>query len=106
MLTKSFDISLGSEFNTEYLVPWKLFLLAVCILAFRRLPFLLAIHRGIPALPDLKQALFAGWSVCIFGVQNDFLRLTLTILGKGSDRSESVQSVSLSCSSFIYLDLR
>lgn len=51
----------GAEFNTEYLVPWKLFLLAVCILAFRRLPFLLAIHRGIPALPDLKQSLFAGW---------------------------------------------
>ncbi|GAA5904888.1 uncharacterized protein JCM6883_004900 [Sporobolomyces salmoneus] len=50
-----------SEFNTEYLVPWKLFLLAVCILAFRRLPFLLAIHRGIPALPDFKQSLFAGW---------------------------------------------
>lgn len=50
-----------SELSTEYLVPWKLFLLAVCILAFRRLPFLLAIHRGIPALPDLKQSLFAGW---------------------------------------------
>ncbi|GAA5931447.1 uncharacterized protein JCM15063_001470 [Sporobolomyces koalae] len=50
-----------SELTTDHLVPWKLVLLAICILAFRRLPVVLALHKAIPALPDLKQSLFAGW---------------------------------------------
>ncbi|GAA6062359.1 hypothetical protein JCM10212_005701 [Sporobolomyces blumeae] len=66
LLNTSVFIYLGalmpwSEFGTEYLTPWKLVLLALCILLFRRAPFLLLIHKGIPALPDLKQAVFAGW---------------------------------------------
>ncbi|GAA5879332.1 hypothetical protein JCM1840_006952 [Sporobolomyces johnsonii] len=66
LLNTSVFIYLGSimpwsELNNAYLTPWKLFLLAACILAFRRLPFLLAIHKLIPALPSMKQGIFAGW---------------------------------------------
>ncbi|GAA5896262.1 hypothetical protein JCM8208_001828 [Rhodotorula glutinis] len=50
-----------SEFSSEYLVPWRLVLFAICILLFRRLPAMLLLYRYIPALEGLKEGLFAGW---------------------------------------------
>lgn len=43
------------------LVPWKMVLLAICLLLFRRLPFVLLCRSWIPAVPDLRQAVFCGW---------------------------------------------
>ncbi|ORY61930.1 Sodium/hydrogen exchanger family-domain-containing protein [Leucosporidium creatinivorum] len=66
ILNASIFIYLGalipwSEFGQNGLVPWKLVVLCICILAFRRLPWVMALWKFIPALPDTQQALFAGW---------------------------------------------
>ncbi|GAA6037193.1 hypothetical protein JCM8097_008780 [Rhodosporidiobolus ruineniae] len=50
-----------SEFTSDYLTPWRLVVLGICILLFRRLPFVLALYKVIPALDGWKQAAFAGW---------------------------------------------
>lgn len=66
ILNASIFIYLGalipwSEFGQNGLAPWKLVLLAICLLAFRRLPWVMALWKCIPALPDTQQALFTGW---------------------------------------------
>lgn len=50
-----------SEFSQFGLVPWKLVLLSICILLFRRPPWIMATWKFTPAIPDRQQALFAGW---------------------------------------------
>ncbi|GAA6004531.1 hypothetical protein JCM10207_000920 [Rhodosporidiobolus poonsookiae] len=50
-----------SDFTSEYLTPWRLVVLAICILLVRRLPFVLAFSKLIPALEGKKESLFAGW---------------------------------------------
>ncbi|GAA5968092.1 hypothetical protein JCM11641_003727 [Rhodosporidiobolus odoratus] len=50
-----------SDFTSAYLTPWRLVLFGICILIFRRLPFILALHKFIPALDTYKKAFFAGW---------------------------------------------
>ncbi|GAA5822998.1 hypothetical protein JCM11251_004452 [Rhodosporidiobolus azoricus] len=50
-----------SSFTSEHLEPWRLVVLAIALLAFRRMPFVLGLYKLIPALDDFKQAVFAGW---------------------------------------------
>ncbi|GAA5848387.1 hypothetical protein JCM8547_004499 [Rhodosporidiobolus lusitaniae] len=50
-----------SEYTSDFLSPWRLVVLAICILLFRRMPFLLALHKFIPAIDGLGQAVFTGW---------------------------------------------
>ncbi len=50
-----------STFNTETLPIWRLILSAILLLAFRRLPLILLIHKYIPALADIQQASLIGW---------------------------------------------
>ncbi|KAF9904026.1 hypothetical protein EC991_003124 [Linnemannia zychae] len=40
---------------------WRLIVLAVLILMLRRLPFVMALKRFIPALASYREAAFAGW---------------------------------------------
>ncbi|KAF9930721.1 hypothetical protein FBU30_000099 [Linnemannia zychae] len=40
---------------------WRLIVLAILILMFRRLPFVMALKRFIPALASYREAAFAGW---------------------------------------------
>ncbi|KAM0748745.1 hypothetical protein T439DRAFT_328008 [Meredithblackwellia eburnea MCA 4105] len=68
LLNASIFIYLGSllpwsEFGstTLSLSAWKLTLLALCILAVRRLPWILLMYPITPAFADRQQALFAGW---------------------------------------------
>lgn len=43
------------------LSAWRLVVLAICILLFRRLPFVVALKPWIPALATHREAAFAGW---------------------------------------------
>ncbi|KAG8691500.1 hypothetical protein FRC11_002686 [Ceratobasidium sp. 423] len=43
------------------LVPWRVVVLAICVLLFRRLPWVVAIYKTIPAISSLKEAIFIGW---------------------------------------------
>jgi NhaP-type Na+/H+ or K+/H+ antiporter len=70
ILNASIFIYLGalipwSQFGQDGLVPWRLVVLCICILAFRRLPWVMALWHFIPSLPDTQQALFAGWCVSV-----------------------------------------
>ncbi|KAI1321766.1 hypothetical protein EDD11_000042 [Mortierella claussenii] len=40
---------------------WRLIILAIVILLFRRMPFVVAMKRFIPALATYREAAFAGW---------------------------------------------
>ncbi|KAF9428186.1 hypothetical protein BGZ94_003158 [Podila epigama] len=48
------DLTLG-------LSVWRLIVLAIAILIFRRLPFVVALKAWIPALASHREAAFAGW---------------------------------------------
>ncbi|KAK4053853.1 hypothetical protein OIV83_001509 [Microbotryomycetes sp. JL201] len=50
-----------SELSQNGLVPWKLVVLCIAILCLRRLPWVLAVWKFIPAIPDTRQAVFTGW---------------------------------------------
>ncbi|KAK4705797.1 sodium/hydrogen antiporter, partial [Phenoliferia sp. Uapishka_3] len=50
-----------SEFGTGPLTGWRLFLLGLCILAIRRLPWIMLLYPITPALANPMEALFAGW---------------------------------------------
>ncbi|KAM0792364.1 hypothetical protein ACM66B_005044 [Microbotryomycetes sp. NB124-2] len=50
-----------SELSQNGLVPWKLVVLCLAILCLRRLPWVLAVWKFIPAIPDTRQAVFTGW---------------------------------------------
>ncbi|KEP54571.1 transporter, monovalent cation:proton antiporter-2 (CPA2) family protein [Rhizoctonia solani 123E] len=43
------------------IVPWRIVTLAVCVLLFRRLPWVVAIYKSIPVISSLKEAIFIGW---------------------------------------------
>jgi NhaP-type Na+/H+ or K+/H+ antiporter len=48
--------------NTPQRVPlYSLVAISILILTFRRLPAILAMHRRIPAIAGLRQAIFAGY---------------------------------------------
>jgi NhaP-type Na+/H+ or K+/H+ antiporter len=54
-----------SEYNTgsSYLgiAPWRIVLLGICIIVLRRLPWVVAMWKAIPAITSFSEALFAGW---------------------------------------------
>lgn len=43
------------------IVPWRIVVLAICVMAFRRLPWVVAMYKMIPAISDLREAVFIGW---------------------------------------------
>lgn len=43
------------------LTPWRLVVLAICILLVRRLPIILALYKWIPDIHTLREAAFVGW---------------------------------------------
>jgi hypothetical protein len=45
--------------------PGRLVALAACVLAFRRLPWVTAMHWSIPALRSWRHGVFAGWYVLL-----------------------------------------
>lgn len=47
--------------SSNHLELWKLFVAAILILFFRRLPIVMALLRFIPALKSVKEGVFAGW---------------------------------------------
>jgi NhaP-type Na+/H+ or K+/H+ antiporter len=40
---------------------WRLVLLAICVLLFRRLPVILALYKFIPDVKTFREAAFTGW---------------------------------------------
>jgi hypothetical protein len=46
---------------TLSLTLWRLFVLAIMVLLFRRLPFVLATYKIIPVIHNFREALFTGW---------------------------------------------
>lgn len=50
-----------SEFGEAPLSGWRLVLLGLCILAVRRLPWVMMLYPITPALASPSEALFAGW---------------------------------------------
>ncbi|KAF8608689.1 hypothetical protein BDV93DRAFT_518754 [Ceratobasidium sp. AG-I] len=40
---------------------WRIIVLAVCVLVFRRLPWVVVLYKFIPAVGSLKEAVFVGW---------------------------------------------
>jgi NhaP-type Na+/H+ or K+/H+ antiporter len=52
----------GAFGNAEIgLQPWRLVVLGILVLLFRRLPFVLAAKKIIPDLTSWQEATFAGW---------------------------------------------
>ncbi|KAG9126646.1 hypothetical protein FRC07_002618 [Ceratobasidium sp. 392] len=43
------------------MIPWRIVTLAICVMVFRRLPWVAAIYKLIPAIPSFKEAVFVGW---------------------------------------------
>ncbi|KAJ3371677.1 hypothetical protein GGF31_002656 [Allomyces arbusculus] len=65
LMTVSFFIYFGATFpfhEIALLFPWwKVLLLSIAVLVLRRMPWLLALYRWIPAIHTPSEALFAGW---------------------------------------------
>jgi hypothetical protein len=40
---------------------WRLVVLAICVLLFRRLPIVLALYKWIPTIHNWREAVFTGW---------------------------------------------
>lgn len=43
------------------ITPWRIVVLAICVMLFRRLPWVVSIYKAIPAISSLKEAVFIGW---------------------------------------------
>ncbi|GMK53789.1 hypothetical protein CspeluHIS016_0103750 [Cutaneotrichosporon spelunceum] len=50
-----------ADFNKFGLTVWRLIVITILILLFRRLPIILALYRWIPDIKTLREALFTGW---------------------------------------------
>jgi NhaP-type Na+/H+ or K+/H+ antiporter len=48
----------GEALNIE---PWRIVVLGLTILLVRRLPWVLAMYKAIPAISNFSEAVFAGW---------------------------------------------
>jgi NhaP-type Na+/H+ or K+/H+ antiporter len=46
---------------TELFPIWRLFVMGIFIMVFRRLPAVLALYKWIPSIVDLREALFSGF---------------------------------------------
>ncbi|CAG8545374.1 6621_t:CDS:10 [Ambispora gerdemannii] len=74
------------------LAPWRLIVLGVLILLFRRLPIMLLLYRWIPAIKTYREAVFSGWFGPI-GISSIFYAsFTDEFLAKhgGSERSREL----------------
>lgn len=50
------------SFRVNEVIPlWRLIVLGILILVFRRIPFILAVHKGISEIEHWRQALFTGF---------------------------------------------
>lgn len=49
------------DFNHFGLTPWRLVVITILILLFRRLPVILALYKWIPDIKTFREALFSGW---------------------------------------------
>lgn len=50
-----------SDFSKHGLTVWRLIVITILILLFRRLPVMLAVYRWIPDIKTFREALFTGW---------------------------------------------
>lgn len=50
-----------TAFRAIKLHVWRLVLLAICVLLFRRLPILFALYKFIPDVKSFREAAFTGW---------------------------------------------
>ncbi|CAG8788541.1 10298_t:CDS:2, partial [Cetraspora pellucida] len=48
----------NSELGLSY---WRLFVVSILILLFRRLPIVLILMKNIPPLKNFREGLYAGW---------------------------------------------
>ncbi len=65
-----------SSFLTNSVVPlYRLIILGILVLLLRRLPFVLAIHKYIPQIEEVRQAIFVGFFSGPVGVSAIFLPL-------------------------------
>ena len=51
----------ASFLNNPYIPIYRLIFLGVLILCFRRLPFIFAVHKFVPQIEELRQAIFVGF---------------------------------------------
>lgn len=51
----------GAYVGGNDLAVWRVFVIAILILLFRRLPCVLVVYRLIPSIETIKEALFLGW---------------------------------------------
>ncbi|KAF9163763.1 hypothetical protein DFQ26_002138 [Actinomortierella ambigua] len=63
---------------------WRLIVLAILILLFRRLPFVMALKRVIPALTTYREAAFSGWFGPIGVGAVFFSKVTAMLMKPGS----------------------
>ncbi|KAI9188058.1 Na+/H+ antiporter [Blastocladiella emersonii ATCC 22665] len=65
LLTLAYFVLFGAIFpfaELAHLYPWwQILLLCLAVLIFRRLPWVAALYRWIPAIKSWNEALFAGW---------------------------------------------
>ncbi|KAK9374138.1 Cation/H+ exchanger [Lipomyces chichibuensis] len=50
-----------AEFNTQQIPAWRFIVMALAILAFRRLPAVLAMYKAIPRIETFREAIFTGF---------------------------------------------
>ncbi|KAI9142948.1 Cation/H+ exchanger [Paraphysoderma sedebokerense] len=83
LINLSFFVFFGATYPWETmgtmvaLTPWRLVLLGITVMLFRRLPFVFILHNVTPAIRNWKEAMFAGWFGPI-GVSGLFYAYLLT----------------------------
>jgi len=84
-----------SQFNSIALNLswWRLVLLAVFILIFRRPPFLLLFKYFIPALKNYREALFAGWFGPIGVAAVFYATLAISYIHLDDEENERVRNI-------------
>ncbi|CAE7120169.1 unnamed protein product [Rhizoctonia solani] len=55
------------------IVPWRVAALAVCVLLFRRLPWVVGIYKMIPAIPSFKEAIFVVSAIFYVQIALEYL---------------------------------
>ncbi|KAK9484631.1 Cation/H+ exchanger [Lipomyces starkeyi] len=50
-----------AEFNTQEIPVWRFIVMALAIIAFRRLPAVLVMYKSIPRIETLREAIFTGF---------------------------------------------
>lgn len=79
------------------IVPWRIVVLAICVLLFRRLPWVVLTYKFIPAVASLKEAVFIGWFGPIGISAIFYVQIALEYLPK-----ESREQVKLTVEPIVY----